>query len=162
MPEIVVGSQIFDVVFHPTHSIVYTGLLTGHVKAHSIDEQGNSDELFNVRPSKRSCRGLSINSDGSRLYAVGKGASLKYVHPQLPMPRSRQESNVLFFYAPPAICTTCEINYTSNCIVIQMWMWATYLRLHDLFLFTLKAQLIRQQAKLKREQKSMSTHAVVM
>jgi hypothetical protein len=77
MPEIPVGAQIFDVVFHPTFSTVYTGLLTGYVKAFSYDDQGNHQPAFSVRPSKSSCRGLSLDQDGSHLYAVGK--SLKYV-----------------------------------------------------------------------------------
>jgi hypothetical protein len=67
----------FDVVFHPTFSTVYTGLLTGHVKAFSYDDQGNQQPAFSVpvRPSKSSCRGLSLDQDGAdgpRLYAVGK------------------------------------------------------------------------------------------
>jgi len=78
MPEIPVGAQVFDVVFHPTFSTVYTGLLTGHVKAFSYDNQGNHKPAFSVRPSKSSCRGLSLDQDGSHLYAVGKGKSLKY------------------------------------------------------------------------------------
>ncbi|KAF4612661.1 hypothetical protein D9613_011731 [Agrocybe pediades] len=76
MPEIPVGAQIFDVVFHPTFCTVYTGLLTGHVKAFAYDEQGNHKSAFALRPSKSSCRGLSLNQDGSHLYAVGKAKSL--------------------------------------------------------------------------------------
>jgi WD repeat-containing protein 55 len=78
MPEIPVGAQIFDVVFHPRFSTVYTGLLTGYVKAFSYDDQGNHKPAFSVRPSKSSCRGLSLDQDGSHLYAVGKGKSLRY------------------------------------------------------------------------------------
>jgi len=80
MPEIPVGAQIFDVVFHPTFSTVYTGLLTGHVKAYAYDEQGNHKAIFSVRPSKSSCRGLALDHDGSHLYAVGKGKMLKWVY----------------------------------------------------------------------------------
>ncbi|KIM41626.1 hypothetical protein M413DRAFT_71725 [Hebeloma cylindrosporum] len=76
MPEIPVGAQIFDVVFHPTFSTVYTGLLTGHIKAFSYDSQGNHKSVFSVRPSKKSCRGLSLDQDGSHLYAVGKAKAL--------------------------------------------------------------------------------------
>lgn len=79
MPEIPVGAQIFDVIFHPTHSVVYTGLLTGHINAYAYDEQGNHEPSFSVRPSKRSCRGLSIDPDGTHLYAVGKSKALKCV-----------------------------------------------------------------------------------
>jgi 6-phosphogluconolactonase (cycloisomerase 2 family) len=79
MPEIPVGAQIFDLVFHPSHSTVYTGLLTGHVRAFSYDDQGNHKRTFSVRPSKRSCRGLAINEDGTHLYAVGKSKALKCV-----------------------------------------------------------------------------------
>lgn len=79
MPEIAVGAQVFDVVFHPNRPIVYTGLLTGHIKAFSYNEQGSPLTLFSLRPSKRSCRGLSMNDDGSRLYAVGKSKALRCV-----------------------------------------------------------------------------------
>ncbi|KAF8802383.1 WD40 repeat-like protein [Phlegmacium glaucopus] len=79
MPEIPVGAQIFDVVFHPMSSTVYTGLLTGYVKAFSYDDQGNHAPAFSVRPSKSSCRGLSLDQDGSHLYAVGKGKSLSTI-----------------------------------------------------------------------------------
>ncbi|PPQ65132.1 hypothetical protein CVT24_003222 [Panaeolus cyanescens] len=79
MPEIPVGAQIFDVVFHPTFATVYTGLLTGHVKAFAYDDQGAHKPVFSVRPAKSSCRGLSLNQDGSQLYAVGKGKSLSTI-----------------------------------------------------------------------------------
>ncbi|KAF8169521.1 WD repeat-containing protein JIP5 [Pholiota molesta] len=82
MPEIPVGAQIFDVVFHPTFSTVYTGLLTGHVKAFAYDEQGNHQPTFSLRPSKSSCRGLSLDGDGSHLYAVGKGKALHTIDTQ--------------------------------------------------------------------------------
>ncbi|KAJ7031656.1 WD40-repeat-containing domain protein [Mycena alexandri] len=75
MPDIPVGAQIFDLVFHPRHSTVYTALLTGHVKAFAYDAATHQDS-FSVRPSKRSCRALTINEDGSRLYAAGKGKSI--------------------------------------------------------------------------------------
>ncbi|TFY75075.1 hypothetical protein EWM64_g8939 [Hericium alpestre] len=55
MPDIPVGSQIFDVVFHPTSSIVYTGLLTGEVKAFGYDEQGQHDARFSIKPGKGKC-----------------------------------------------------------------------------------------------------------
>ncbi len=72
MPEIPVNAQIFDLVFHPTFSTVYTGLLTGYVEAFAYDQQGDHKSVFSLRPSKRSCRALSINEDGSKLYAAGK------------------------------------------------------------------------------------------
>ncbi|TRM66823.1 WD40-repeat-containing domain protein [Schizophyllum amplum] len=86
MPFITVGSQIFDLVFHPKHPTVYTALLSGHVKAYTYDAQGNiasssaSSEspapAFSIRTSKRSCRGLAITKDGAKLYAAGKGKGL--------------------------------------------------------------------------------------
>ncbi|CCM06569.1 uncharacterized protein FIBRA_08846 [Fibroporia radiculosa] len=79
MPDIPVGTQIFDLVFHPITSIVFTGLLTGHVKAFSYDEDGGHSSIFTVRPSKRSCRTLAINEDGSKLWAAGKAKSLNTI-----------------------------------------------------------------------------------
>ncbi|KAJ7747926.1 WD40-repeat-containing domain protein [Mycena maculata] len=75
MPDIPVGAQIFDLVFHPYQSTVYTALLTGQVKAFAYD-QDTHKKTFSVRPSKRSCRALTINDDGSRLYAAGKGKAI--------------------------------------------------------------------------------------
>ncbi|KAG6829913.1 hypothetical protein H0H92_002936 [Tricholoma furcatifolium] len=79
MPEISAGAQVFDLAFHPTHSTVYTGLLTGHVRAFAYDDQGQSRRTFSVRPSKRSCRALCLDADGSHLYAVGKAKSLNII-----------------------------------------------------------------------------------
>ncbi|KAJ7625006.1 WD40-repeat-containing domain protein [Mycena polygramma] len=75
MPDIHVGAQVFDAVFHPTNSTVYTALLTGHVKAFAYDADTHKN-TFSVRPSKRSCRALTINDDGTRLYAAGKGKAI--------------------------------------------------------------------------------------
>ncbi|KAJ7628543.1 WD40-repeat-containing domain protein [Roridomyces roridus] len=75
MPDIPLGAQVFDLVFHPSHSTVYTALLTGQVKAFTFD-QNTHKKSFSVRPSKRSCRTLAINDDGSRLYAAGKAKAI--------------------------------------------------------------------------------------
>lgn len=79
MPVIPVGSQIFDLAFHPTENVVYTGLLDGKVKAFTYDDQGAHTTALSLRISKRSCRGLALNPDGSALYAVGKNRSLQCV-----------------------------------------------------------------------------------
>ncbi|KAJ8585344.1 WD40 repeat-like protein [Rhizopogon salebrosus TDB-379] len=76
MPDIPVGSQIFDLAFHPTLPTVYTGLLNGKVKAFRYDEQGQHEESFAIRPSKRSCRCLDTSEDGSRLWAAGKAKAI--------------------------------------------------------------------------------------
>lgn len=79
MAVIPVGSQIFDLAFHPSSDVVYTGLLDGKVKAFTYDDQGTYSEAFSLRISKRSCRGLALSPDGSSLYAVGKNRSLQCV-----------------------------------------------------------------------------------
>ena len=76
MPDIPVGAQIFDLAFHPNESLVYTGLLTGDVAAFAYDEQGQHEERFRLRPSRRSCRGVATSADGARLWAVGKSKAL--------------------------------------------------------------------------------------
>ncbi|KAN0107772.1 WD40-repeat-containing domain protein [Russula decolorans] len=76
MAVIPVGSQIFDLAFHPSSNVVYTGLLNGKVKAFTYDDQGTHSEAFGLRISKRSCRGLALSPDGSSLYAVGKNRTL--------------------------------------------------------------------------------------
>ena len=79
MAVIPVGSQIFDLAFHPSSDVVYTGLLNGKVKAFTYDDQGTHSEAFSLRISKRSCRGLALSPDGSSLYAVGKNRTLQCV-----------------------------------------------------------------------------------
>jgi hypothetical protein len=79
MPVVPVGSQIFDLAFHPTSSVVYTGLLNGKVKAFTYDEQGVHSAAFELRISKRSCRGLALSPDGASLYAVGKNKTMQCV-----------------------------------------------------------------------------------
>lgn len=79
MPNIACGSQIFDLAFHTTNSVVYTGLITGEIKAFGYDEQGNHENKFALRPSKRSCRTLEISQDGGCLWAAGKGKALQCV-----------------------------------------------------------------------------------
>jgi WD repeat-containing protein 55 len=79
MLNIPVGSQIFDLAFHPSSNVVYTGLLNGKVKAFTYDEQG-AHSAFHLRISKRSCRGLALSPDGSSLYAVGKNKTLQLRH----------------------------------------------------------------------------------
>lgn len=81
MPDIHLGSQIFDLAFHPTCSVVYTGLLNGAVKAFSYDEQGQHHQTFSLRPSRRSCRCLATDHNGAHLFAAGKAKSILYVCP---------------------------------------------------------------------------------
>ncbi|PCH36904.1 WD40 repeat-like protein [Wolfiporia cocos MD-104 SS10] len=76
MPDISVGTQIFDLIFHPTDSLVFTGLLTGHIEAFSYDEQGNHEHKLSLRPSKRSCRALAIDEDGGKLWTAGKAKAI--------------------------------------------------------------------------------------
>ncbi|KAF5355394.1 hypothetical protein D9757_012546 [Collybiopsis confluens] len=76
MSDISAGSQIFDLIFHPSHSTVYTALLSGKVKAFAYDQEGRNKQVLSIRVSHKSCRGLTINEDGTRIYAVGKGKCL--------------------------------------------------------------------------------------
>ncbi|KAI0267431.1 WD40 repeat-like protein [Gloeopeniophorella convolvens] len=76
MPDIAQGAQIFDLAFHPTETVVYTGLLNGKVKAFSYDDDGAHKPAFDLRISKRSCRGLALSPDGASLFAVGKNKSI--------------------------------------------------------------------------------------
>ncbi|EPT02022.1 hypothetical protein FOMPIDRAFT_1160901 [Fomitopsis schrenkii] len=76
MPDIPVGTQIFDLLFHPSSSVVYLGLLTGHIKSFGYNDEGAHDKKFSIRPSKRSCRALAINDGGDRLWAAGKAKAV--------------------------------------------------------------------------------------
>lgn len=76
MPDLPVGNQIFDVVFHPSADIVLAGLLTGEIKAFAYSEDGDFAAKWDVRPTKRSCRGLAFSYDGARVYSVSKDKSI--------------------------------------------------------------------------------------
>ncbi|KAI0733278.1 WD40 repeat-like protein [Fomitopsis betulina] len=76
MPDIQVGTQIFDLLFHPSSSVVYLGLLSGHIKSFGYNDEGGHDRKFSLRPSKRSCRALAINGGGDRLWAAGKAKAI--------------------------------------------------------------------------------------
>ena len=77
MPDIAVGSQIFDLCFSPTSATVYAGLLSGAIKAFGYDDQGQHEAKFTIRPTKKSCRGLATSEDGIHLWAVGKAKALQ-------------------------------------------------------------------------------------
>jgi hypothetical protein len=77
MPDLNLGTQVFDLVFSPTHDIVFTGLLTGHVKAFSYDEEGICTPKFAVRPTKKTARSLAINPAGLELYSVSKDRAIQ-------------------------------------------------------------------------------------
>ncbi|PIL29027.1 hypothetical protein GSI_09075 [Ganoderma sinense ZZ0214-1] len=79
MPDIPVDAQIFDLAFHPQRPLVTTGLLTGYVTAFGYDEQGNYEEKFSIRPSKKSCRTLTMSEDGSNVWAAGKAKAIHVV-----------------------------------------------------------------------------------
>ena len=87
MPDIPVGAQIFDLAFHPDRPLVLTGLLNGAVKAFGYDEQGNHEEKFAARPSKRSCRTLALAEDGARAWAGGKAKAIQCVSSTSLLPR---------------------------------------------------------------------------
>ncbi|KAF9027471.1 WD40-repeat-containing domain protein [Rhodocollybia butyracea] len=58
MPDVPVGSQIFDLAFHPSNS-------TDAAK-----------KCLNSEYLKKSCRGIALSEDGEKLYTVGKGKGL--------------------------------------------------------------------------------------
>ncbi|KAL0578813.1 hypothetical protein V5O48_003180 [Marasmius crinis-equi] len=76
MAEISVGSQIFDLVFHPSHATLYTASLSGEVKGVSYTREGKNQQQFSIKVSKKSCRGITLNEDGTRLYVAGKGKAI--------------------------------------------------------------------------------------
>ncbi|KAG8907861.1 WD repeat-containing protein jip5 [Tulasnella sp. 417] len=81
MPDIPLKHQCFDLTFSPTADQVYVGLLNGSVKGFSYDSEGNASQTFSLRPAKQSCRGVSINGGGDRLYVVSKDRGLRSIDP---------------------------------------------------------------------------------
>ncbi|CAE6365975.1 unnamed protein product [Rhizoctonia solani] len=79
MPDVDLGSQVFDLAFNPKHNIVYTGLLNGHIKAFAYDDQGTCTSKFDLRPTKRSARSLVVDMEGLELYSVSKDRSIHVI-----------------------------------------------------------------------------------
>jgi WD40 repeat protein len=84
MPDIPLVNQAFDLVFHPTSPTVYVGLLTGEIKAFSYTADAPESEfrytpVYTIRPTKRSCRGLTTNLDGTKLFSVSKDKTLHVI-----------------------------------------------------------------------------------
>lgn len=73
------GAQVFDLAFHPSNCTAYACLMSGQVKAISYDYEGRHKESFSVAVSKRSCRGITINEDGTNIFVVGKGKAIQCV-----------------------------------------------------------------------------------
>ncbi|KAG7095925.1 hypothetical protein E1B28_006609 [Marasmius oreades] len=76
MTEISVGSQIFDLVFHPTQATLYTALLSGEVTGISYNQKGKHQQQFSIKVSPKSCRAVTLNEDGTKLYVAGKGKGI--------------------------------------------------------------------------------------
>ncbi|EUC61358.1 WD repeat protein JIP5, putative [Rhizoctonia solani AG-3 Rhs1AP] len=79
MPDVDLGTQVFDLAFNPKHDIVYTGLLSGHVKAFAYDDEGICTPKFDIRPAKRTARSLATDSEGLELYSVSKDRSIHVI-----------------------------------------------------------------------------------
>lgn len=79
MPDIAVGNQVFDVAFHPREDVVLAGLLTGEIKAFAYTDDGAHEAKWDLRPTKRSCRGLAFDYAGERVYAVSKDRTVQCV-----------------------------------------------------------------------------------
>jgi hypothetical protein len=106
-------SQVFDLVFHPTADLLFTGLLSGDIKVrpswrnrsdeatdglltalprrqafnYSLGEPEQPlkyAEAWGVKPTKKSCRGLALDDAGDTLYSVGKERTLQYVSRRRP------------------------------------------------------------------------------
>ncbi|KAJ7594186.1 WD40-repeat-containing domain protein [Mycena floridula] len=76
MPDLPLGSQVFDLVFHPTITNIYAGLLNGNLSTVTYDHYGDCKISSSLGLSKRSLRAVTINQDGSRVFAAGKGKSI--------------------------------------------------------------------------------------
>ncbi|KAF8926609.1 hypothetical protein BGZ52_005391, partial [Haplosporangium bisporale] len=70
-------SAVFDFAFHPTEDIIATGLITGHINCVKyVPGAENNESLWNVRPSKKSCRGVAFSHDGAGLFTISKDGAI--------------------------------------------------------------------------------------
>ncbi|CAE6371184.1 unnamed protein product [Rhizoctonia solani] len=79
MPDVDLGAQVFDLVFNPKNDIVYVGLLNGHVKAFSYDDEGSCTPKFDIRTTKKTVRSLTTGPEGRELYSVSKDKSIHVI-----------------------------------------------------------------------------------
>ncbi|KAH8829147.1 WD40 repeat-like protein [Flagelloscypha sp. PMI_526] len=75
--NIPLSSQAFDLAFHPTQQIVFTGLLTGEDS--NIAIQGVMNHVYHSNLQRNRVVLISLNDDGSLLFATGQGKALHMI-----------------------------------------------------------------------------------
>lgn len=95
--DIALSSDALDVSFHPDENkhVLAVGLISGKIQLFDYSALVHQDEtngensskkrykrLWSVRPSHKSCRGVTFDSTGSKLYAIFKDRSLMALDPQ--------------------------------------------------------------------------------
>ncbi len=78
MPDIPQGNQVFDLEFSTNDNLVFSALLNGRIRAYGYDNQtGDVEQKWELRPTKRSCRGIAIGLDGHTLWSVSKDKTIQ-------------------------------------------------------------------------------------
>lgn len=70
--------QIFDFDFHPTSSILAAGLITGEIEVWSYTSSKNTRQS-RFSTFQQSCRGVSFNKEGNRLFTISSDQSWKII-----------------------------------------------------------------------------------
>ncbi|KAI8343740.1 WD40-repeat-containing domain protein, partial [Chlamydoabsidia padenii] len=71
-------NTVFDFDLHPTQDLILSGLINGKLHCHryGID---NHELLWDCKPFKKSCRGVTFTTDGSHAYGISKDRSIQYL-----------------------------------------------------------------------------------
>ncbi|KAI8099982.1 WD40-repeat-containing domain protein [Halteromyces radiatus] len=78
-PEpIIFSDPIFDFSFHPKKNLVVAGLITGHVYCYQYDNDANILQ-WSTQISKKSCRGVEFNHDGSLVMTISRDKSIQTI-----------------------------------------------------------------------------------
>ncbi|KAI3628084.1 hypothetical protein CBS14141_002085 [Malassezia furfur] len=93
--DIALSSDALDVAFHPDEDkhLLAVGLISGKVQLFDYSALVNQDaatdapkkrykRLWSVRPSHKSCRGVTFDANGSHIYAIFKDGSLMSLDPR--------------------------------------------------------------------------------
>ncbi|KAI7872811.1 WD40-repeat-containing domain protein [Spinellus fusiger] len=80
VPEpIVLSDHVFDFSFSPNAPLVAAGLINGHIHCYQYGTEGNN-LLWSTQLSKKSCRAVEFNEDGSTLMTISRDKSIQEVN----------------------------------------------------------------------------------
>ncbi|ORZ13062.1 WD40-repeat-containing domain protein [Absidia repens] len=71
-------NTVFDFDIHPSQDLILSGLINGKIHCHRYGLEEH-ELLWDCKPFKKSCRGVTFTPDGSHAYGISKDRSIQYL-----------------------------------------------------------------------------------